>query len=132
MNQEHNIQAAFVRSFRLLFSDYAYMLVNIPNGAKRSRYEAGMAKAEGMVAGAPDLLLLVPRNGYGHLGIEFKTQSKASKQRLSQIIWQQESEKHGNKYVVVRSVEDAFQEVSDYLGVPNPLGADSARNQLKT
>lgn len=132
MNQEHNIQAAAVRAFRLIFAEYAYMLVNIPNGAKRTRYEAAIAKSEGMTAGAPDLVLLVPRNGYGHLGIEFKTTSKSSKQRVSQVLWQQESERCGNKYVVVRSVDEFFEEVSAYLGVDNPLQTNSARKQLQT
>lgn len=56
---ESNIQRAFVRWFRLQYPEYALNLTSVPNGGLRSKTEAAIMKAEGMTAGAADLLLLV-------------------------------------------------------------------------
>ena len=44
----------------------------VPNGAKRSVWEATQAKSEGMQAGVPDLWLPVARGGFHGLAIEMK------------------------------------------------------------
>jgi hypothetical protein len=52
---EHQEQVLFVQWFRLT---YPGVLINAtPNAAKRSMRTAGMMKAEGMVAGIPDLFI---------------------------------------------------------------------------
>ena len=68
-----------------------------------------------MLAGVADMLLLVPRNGHGCLALEFKTER--GRQSEAQKVWQSECERNGNKYVVVRSVEDAIEEVENYLSL---------------
>ena len=72
-------------------------------------------KAEGMTAGAVDLLLLVPRDGFGVLGLEFKTQVKGSRQTPAQKQWQKSFEQVGNKYVLVRTLNEAITAVQNYL-----------------
>lgn len=72
-------------------------------------------KAEGMTAGAADLLLLVPRGGFGALGIEFKTLAKGSRQSEAQKRWQKAFESVGNKYAIVRTFEEAVVIVNNYL-----------------
>lgn len=84
---ESNIQKSFVTWFRLQFPEYALNLTSVPNGGLRGKREAGILKAEGMTAGSADLLLLVPRGGYGALGIEFKTTEKSSRQSPAQKRW---------------------------------------------
>ena len=44
----------------------------IPNGGGRSRAEAGMLKAEGVLAGVPDLFLPAPIGPYAGLYVEMK------------------------------------------------------------
>lgn len=74
---ESRLQQSFVRWFRMQYPSYALCLTSVPNGGLRSKTEAAIMKAEGMTAGAADLLLLVPRGKYGSLGLEFKTQERA-------------------------------------------------------
>ena len=42
------------------------------NGAKRSMFQANLAKKQGLKAGFPDISLFVPRGGYHGLFIEMK------------------------------------------------------------
>ena len=61
MNQEeHNIQCACVRWFNYQWPEYRGLLFAVPNGGARSKATAGKLKAEGVVAGVADLILLVP------------------------------------------------------------------------
>ncbi len=89
------------------------MLFAIPNGGARNKREAGILKAEGVTAGVADMILLTPSGGYGALCIEFKTDE--GRQRQSQEEWQQAAETAGNKYVIVRSIEDFIREINTYL-----------------
>ena len=112
---ESDIQKAFVKWFRLQYPQYALNLMSVPNGDVRRKSEAAIMKAEGMTAGAADLLLLVPRGGFGALGIEFKTQAKYSRQSDAQKRWQQAFERAGNKYTIVRTFEEAVVIANNYL-----------------
>lgn len=112
-HDESKSQQAFVRWFRLAYPELAYMLIAVPNGARTSATQGRILKAEGMLAGVADILLLVARGGHGFLALEFKT--KKGQQSDAQRVWQRECENNGNKYVVVRSVEEAIAAVEDYL-----------------
>jgi hypothetical protein len=90
------------------------MLISVPNGVFTTASQGRVLKREGMVAGAADLLLLLPRGGYGCLCIEMKTEK--GYQRESQKVWQAQAEKNGNKYVIIRSFDDFMQTVNDYIG----------------
>lgn len=116
---ESNTQQAFVKWFRMQYPDLALCLTSVPNGGLRGKREAGILKAEGMTAGAADLLLLVPRGEYGSLGLEFKTLSKSSRQSPAQKLWQQSFEQAGNRYVIVRTLEEAQSVTRNYLGRNN-------------
>ncbi|MBO7314227.1 MAG: VRR-NUC domain-containing protein [Alistipes sp.] len=112
-HEEHSLQCACVRWFRMQWPQYSRLLFAIPNGVRTSRGVAIKAKAEGMVAGAPDLILSVPRGGYGLLAIEMKT--KRGQQSAEQKAWQREAEKVGNRYIVVRSIEQFISIINEYL-----------------
>lgn len=114
---ESSIQKAFVRWFRLQYPQYALNLTSVPNGGLRGKTEAAIMKAEGMTAGAADLLLLVPRGGFGALGIEFKTLAKGSRQSEAQKRWQKAFESVGNKYAIVRTFEEAVVMTNNYLSL---------------
>lgn len=122
------MQISCITWFRLAFPQYAYMLFSVPNGGARNKKEAGILKAEGVVAGVSDLILLTPRQGKGALCIEMKT--RTGTQRLSQKIWQEEAEKAGNKYVVIRSFDEFKACIEDYLGEPDGTSVNDARKQL--
>lgn len=67
---ESELQRACVRWFRLQYP--GVLLFHIPNGGKRNAREAAMFKAEGVVAGIPDLFLAEARHGHHGLFIEMK------------------------------------------------------------
>ena len=89
-------------------------LFAVPNGGRRDATTAAKLKAEGVVAGVADLILLKSNRDYGALLIEMKTLK--GRQRDSQKAWQNivcaDSE---YKYVVCRSFDDFKREVDDYL-----------------
>ena len=69
---EHDLQVGCVRWFRYEFPEYAPLLFAIPNGGRRDYVAAAKLKAEGVVAGVPDLFFAVPRGGWHGLWIEMK------------------------------------------------------------
>lgn len=90
------------------------MCFAVGNGGKRGRIEAAIMKGEGVTPGVADVIIAIPRGGYGHLGLEFKT--KTGRQSDAQKAWGELSEKAGNCYRVVRDVETAVAIVRDYMG----------------
>lgn len=112
-HRESNLQKACVTWFRYQFPDLGNMLFAVPNGGYRSKVEAGIMKAEGVVPGVSDLVFLVPRGGYGALCVEMKDVGK--KQSEAQKAWQLATEKAGNKYVVCRTIEEFMNAVNEYL-----------------
>ena len=110
---ESKIQIAAVRWFDYQYPALSRCLIAVPNGGARNKREAGIMKAEGVRAGAADLILLTPRGGFGSLCVEMKT--KTGKQSTKQKEWQKQAENAGNKYVVCRSVEEFASIISDYI-----------------
>lgn len=117
--EEHNIQAACVRWFNLQWPEYRGLLFAIPNGGARSKATAGKLKAEGVIPGVADLILLVPRIEEGckymwhALCIEMKTTT--GRQSAEQGLWQLKVEQHGYKYAVCRSLDEFMAVVNGYL-----------------
>ena len=140
MNQEeHNLQCACVKWFAYQHPELQGLLFAIPNGSYRNKATAGKLKAEGVVAGVADLILLQPMvkydqrlyNGepvpfsiYHGLCIEMKT--KTGRQSPEQGLWQLKVEKYGYKYAVCRSLDDFIATVEGYLNQswesPRPVG----------
>lgn len=109
-NREQQMQVACVTWFRLQYPQYQKLLISVPNGAALTNGAAswGRLKAEGAVAGAADLLLLVPRGEFPYLAIEMKTAK--GRQRESQREWMEAVRGVGGRYEVVRSTF-MFEEV---------------------
>lgn len=123
---ESYTQQACVTWFNAQYPSLAGMLFAVPNDGKRTmkmiRTSTGYKticvggsrkKAEGLVAGVSDLILLVPRGGFGSLCIEVKTEK--GRQSPEQKEWQRKAEMAGNKYIICRDVETFMQEVKNYL-----------------
>ena len=112
--EEHHLQCECVRWFSLQYPRLHGRLFAVPNGGRRDATTAAKLKAEGVVAGVADLILLKSNRDYGALLIEMKTLK--GRQRDSQKAWQNivcaDSE---YKYVVCRSFDDFKREVDDYL-----------------
>lgn len=111
---EHDLQTACVQEFRLRNPRLRDLLIAIPNGGQRHVKVAAKLKAEGVVAGVPDLLLAVPAGEYHGLFIEMKNGSagKVSEhQRRMMMILSQ----HGYKCEVCRTREEFFNTIQCYL-----------------
>ena len=121
---EHNLQAACVRWFALQYPSLKGLLFAVPNGGNRNPVTAAKLKAEGVVPGVADLILLVSRfvkskddegwyNTIHALCIELKT--KQGRQSQAQTQWQEKVEGFGYKYIIVRSLDDFINQINDYL-----------------
>jgi hypothetical protein len=88
-------------------------LFAVPNGSKRDAVTGAKLKAEGVLAGVSDLILLKSNRFYGALLIEMKTPT--GYQSKSQAEWQHKIMADGYKYVVVRSIEEFKNEITSYL-----------------
>lgn len=110
-HEESKLQRACVAWFRLQYPEY--VLFAVPNGGYRNAKEAGILKAEGILAGVADLFLMLPVKGYMGMFIEMKYGS--GRQSDAQIKFQENSEKLGYKYVVVNSLEGFMKEINYYI-----------------
>lgn len=112
-HEESNLQQACVRWFRMQYPKLAPLLFAVPNGGARDVRTGRILKAEGVVAGVADLLLLVPSKEYHGLCVEMKTGT--GKQSESQKAWGQAVRAQGYGYVVCRSVECFVGLMKGYL-----------------
>lgn len=112
-NEEHKIQCSCVRYFRLKYPHLRNMLFAVPNAARRSARNGAYMKDEGMLPGVADLILLKSNRFYGALCVEMKKPGEY--QRPVQKEWQKECEANGNKYIVVRSLDEFIKVVDNYL-----------------
>lgn len=112
-DEEHKIQCACVRWFRLKYPKLQNILFAIPNGGRRDAVTGAKLKEEGATSGVADLILLKSNYQYGALCIEMKT--KSGRQSDTQKKWQKEVEATGNKYIVCRSLDEFMKTITDYL-----------------
>ena len=85
----------------------------IPNGSARNPWTAKNLKDEGVLSGAPDLILLIPKKGYASLCIEMK--KPGGRVSESQKAFKKTAEGFKNKYVVCYSFEEFKAVIEDYL-----------------
>lgn len=112
---ESQIQQSCIRWFqwqyRQLWEEGA--LFHIANEGIRLGGQGQRIKREGVVRGVADLCLALPRHGYGALYIEMKR--PGCYQSPEQRTWQKNTEKHGNKYEVCRSLDEFVVIINQYL-----------------
>lgn len=112
--EEHTIQCSCVRWFFYQYPEFRGRLFAVPNGGVRDAVTAAKLKAEGVVAGVADLILLVPRGSFGALLIEMKTEH--GRQSETQKEWERIVCQNGEyRYVVCRSLDDFIQHIENYL-----------------
>ena len=113
---EHDLQVACVKWFALQYPHLRGRLFAVPNGGHRSKTEAAKFKAEGVVSGVSDLILLKSNHDFGALLIEMKTTARGSRQSDNQKEWEAMITSLGEyKYVVCRTLDDFMREVRCYL-----------------
>lgn len=112
-HNEDSLQIACVRWFSLQYPELAPLLHHSPNGGRRSMLEAVRFKQMGVRPGFPDLILALPRCGYGCLFIELKTSK--GRQSEYQKRWQEMATSNGQCYKVIRTIDDFILLINNYL-----------------
>ena len=111
---EHRTQVSCVRWFNLKYPNLRGRLFAVPNGGRRDAVTGARLKAEGVIAGVSDFILLKSNRRYGALLIEMKR--KDGRLSASQRWWQRVVTENGEyKYVVCRGLDDFMRQVDGYL-----------------
>lgn len=110
---EHQEQVAVINWFRLQHRQYASYLFAIPNGGVRNIGTAVKLKKEGVLAGVPDLFLMIPMNGYHGLWIEMKI--KGGRISDSQKEFMSAATLMGYPVVVCYGFDEAKNAINNYL-----------------
>lgn len=113
VQRESQLQQSCVRWFRLTYPQYAQLLFSIPNGGHRNIITAARMKAEGQVAGVPDIFFASARKQYHGLFIEMKAEkgklSKAQTESIARLIFQ------GYKVSLCNSLMGFQTIINDYI-----------------
>ena len=113
-HEEADIQTEFFDKVFKAFPTLPRKLVfAVPNGGSRNKIEAANMKKQGVTSGVADVILLIPKNGYASLCLEFKTTT--GRQSEEQKEFQQQAELCRSKYVIVRSAMKAIKVIREYL-----------------
>lgn len=91
-------------------SDYLH---HSPNGGKRNPREAGRLKAQGVMAGFPDLFLFVPRGGLHGLFVEMKAPKGRMSDSQKEVMQRLRSQ--GYECAVCYGFDEARTAILDYL-----------------
>lgn len=117
-DEEHRLQVSCVKWFRLAHARLSSRLFAVPNGGYRDSVSGARLKAEGVLAGVADLILLVRNGRYGALLVEMKTPT--GRQSSAQKAWQADIASRGEyAYVICRSLDEFKNVVTDYLSSAN-------------
>ena len=95
------------------------VLFAIPNGGARSAVTGARLRAEGVVAGIPDLFLACPRGGAHGLFIEMKRTHGGSVDRAQKIAMAL-LESQGYACAVCRGFEAARERIEAYMAMEAP------------
>ena len=115
---EAKIQASCVEWLWNTHPETRGNFIHIPNeGNRSSKMDGAMRKALGLVAGAPDTFLFIPRRGKHGLAVEFKTETGVQSQE--QKAFQYRLEQNGYAYFICRSLEQFKSIIAEYLALPD-------------
>lgn len=114
---ETKIQQSVVQWFKERYSDIyeTGAFFAVPNEGKRSIATASRMRAEGMVSGVSDLILLVPKGGFHGLCIEMK--AIGGKLTDKQRDWLKHRAKSGYMTAVCYSLDDAMSVIDTYFSL---------------
>ena len=116
-SKEHSEQTRFVMRVRAFHPEV--LCFAVPNGASVSAAQRLRLTHEGMMAGAPDLMLF--RAGLPPLAIEMKTDTgKTSKE---QLLAHQALRERGVVVQLCRSAEEAYNAMTAWLNIDTTTGS---------
>ena len=89
--------------------------------------DGSIRKSLGIVAGAPDTFLFVPKGIFHGLAVEFKTPT--GRQSESQKLFQERLERMTYRYEIVRSLDDFITVINSYLSITYLLSSGECYDQ---
>lgn len=92
----------------------APVMYAIPNGGRRDAITGARLKAEGVLAGVPDIFLAVPAHGYAGLYIELKRRNGGRVSPAQKLVMQR-LRSHGYACTVCHGCEAAINAIQSYL-----------------
>lgn len=95
----------YQNNYCLKFHEPRAMIFSIPNGGTRNKLEAITMKATGLLAGASDLVVILPNGEL--IFVEVKTET--GKQSDKQIDFEQRVKTLGYEYKLIKSLEEFKQ-----------------------
>lgn len=116
-HEEQALQIGCVKWFQLQYPEHVGVLLHPMNeGTRDGRVRGAIGKAMGVLAGAADLLLLMPdtTGAFHYLTMELKTQK--GRQSAAQRAFEANVRRHGGAYVVIRSLEDFIDVCKRWIG----------------
>ena len=120
-HEESQLQQQCVTWFRAQYPQYAMLLVHpINEGSGHTtvdRRRQGIHKAEGTVAGVPDLLLFMPsaHDGYTFSCLALEMKTEKGKQTQAQKDFERYFTAAGSIYLVIRNIDDFRRAVNNWL-----------------
>ena len=109
--QEHHIQIACINWFRYQYP--SYLIYAIPNGGQRNRIVAAKLKAEGVLAGVPDIHIPFASNSFHGLYIEMKSGNNKPTKKQMEVM--KRLADFGYQCEVCYSFDDFQKTVMNYL-----------------
>lgn len=109
--RESQLQRACVTWFRLRYPDT--VIFAIPNGGNRDAITGARLKAEGVLAGVPDLFIMKASCGCHGLFIELKVEG--GRVQVSQLKFAEAASRAGYGVNVIRSFDEFVGVVDTYM-----------------
>lgn len=122
MQQETRIHCSLIRWWALACRAEKLderVLLHFANGGKRGRVEASILKGMGVRAGAPDLILIVPRGNSCGLAMELKAPDGRLTVEQGQMLGL--FEQHRWAKIICWSFDEAVSAINCYLKTGDPL-----------
>lgn len=113
-HQESDLQKRCVLTLQRRYSQFEGSWNHSPNEGKRTEFQGAILKAMGMRRGWPDLEIMVARQGYHGLFIEFKSLKGSASKDQKEV--RKTLEEQGYRYELVKSHSQFLDIVHDYLG----------------
>jgi hypothetical protein len=110
---EHDLQVNCIKIFKIKYP--SKMIFSIPNAGKRSVRAGVYYKAEGLLAGVPDLFVPEPCGYFSGLFIEMKTESKTSKPTPAQETMMQKLRARGYSVHICRNLDEFISTCENYF-----------------
>lgn len=93
----------------------------VPNGGGRTGWDATRLKAEGVLAGVPDLVFAEPRGVYHGLYVEMKRTTGSSVSSKQDSVMKKLLARGYAVMVADEGAEKAYEEICQYLALPRTL-----------